>query len=102
MSKIDYESSTMFQLAHCFGSCLIPFKYALDYPNDRDLFREAKECKEDFLAGLNNAVDKQLPIYGGITHDVIVEIGRLAESIDWLNNEEFQQLISHCRELMNE
>ena len=95
-----YNGSTKAELHHRLGNNYVLVKMAVDgrwEPDDLSTF--VTKSKESFIAGLQRAVDNQFPVFGGVTHDQLKTVIKLAKTSDWTSSDELQQLADFCREL---
>ena len=95
-----YIGSTKAELDHQVGNKIVPVRLALSEKFEfDDLPTMATESKASFIAGLQKAVDKRFPVFGGVTHHDLTKTIELAKSIDWSKPKELQQLTDLCSEL---
>jgi hypothetical protein len=95
--KEKYFGSTQAELDHYFGNevggVLMEMQNiaeGLEQPGDVTKFYSKKRA--NFLKGLQNAIDKHLPIKGKVTYKKLRKIIKLAEEKDWSEPEGIRQI----------
>ena len=87
----DYMKSTAGMLEDYFGNQLAVLK--TDYHAKKLDSAVAEKTKKDFIAGMDQILEKKPPVAENITYDIIHKFKSLAESLDWSKPGAIDQLM---------